>query len=557
MKRHLYLLTVLLVFILTFFLRFYKLDVLPNGLNQDETALGYNAYSILLTGKDEYGHHLPLYFKSFGDYKLPVYVYLTAGAIKVFGLNEFAVRFWSAFLGSLTIIVTFFLIRDLTKRKDIPLIASTLLCINPWHLFFSRVAFEVNVANFFIVLGVFLFVKAVKKNTLPMYLFSLLSFGISLYTYNVTRLVAPALFLFLMFHYKERIQKLSLVAKSLIVVVFLGLLVPFVLTLLSKSGLSGQSAVLIFSGPAKASMLEFRSYIAQLPRVIGLLLFNNYLLVIWYYLSNVVSFFSTTFFFVSGGSGSVSVGNVGMFYIFEVPSFIVGFGLLFKNKYPFLQLFGIWFAIVLAIIGLSTGAPHATRDFTMIVPLVVISSVGLLTIWQWIWQQKPTIRKILLALSIILVAYNIFYFGFSYIYRFPIVAAKTWRAEDKALSLYLQKNESKYNKIIIDTDADFIYTSLLFYQKYDPQKAITTSTYDNGALFVHMKTLGKYEFRKVHLEKDLSISHTLIVTGDVPSNKYQIDQIGYPPRHVVLYVDKAFPQYPVIDVAYKMFTNTK
>jgi 4-amino-4-deoxy-L-arabinose transferase-like glycosyltransferase len=77
-------------------LRFYHLSTVPPHLTPDEASLGYNAYSILKTGKDEYGQSLPIIFKSFGDYKPGLYVYATVPFVAVFGLNEFAVRAASA-----------------------------------------------------------------------------------------------------------------------------------------------------------------------------------------------------------------------------------------------------------------------------------------------------------------------------------------------------------------------------------------------------------------------------------------------------------------------------
>ena len=81
-----------LIVVLAFVLRFVQLDSLPPSLNWDEVSHGYNAYSILKTGKDEWGKFLPIIFRAYGDYKLPLYIYITAFSEFIFGLNEFAVR---------------------------------------------------------------------------------------------------------------------------------------------------------------------------------------------------------------------------------------------------------------------------------------------------------------------------------------------------------------------------------------------------------------------------------------------------------------------------------
>ena len=45
---------IIIILLLAFILRFYRLDTYPL-LNPDEAAIGYNAYSLLQTGKDEHG----------------------------------------------------------------------------------------------------------------------------------------------------------------------------------------------------------------------------------------------------------------------------------------------------------------------------------------------------------------------------------------------------------------------------------------------------------------------------------------------------------------------
>jgi len=188
------------VMVLAFFLRFYKLGEIPPSLNWDEAALGYNAYSILKTGNDEYGVRFPLVFRSFGDYKPPFYTYLTIPSILIFGLNEFAVRFPSALFGSLTVLITYFLVKEIFPRKNFQfsifnfqLITSFLLAISPWHLQFSRGAFEANLGLFLAVLGTYLFLKGLRRKALlPA---SAIIFSLSLYAYHSSRIFVPLLVL--------------------------------------------------------------------------------------------------------------------------------------------------------------------------------------------------------------------------------------------------------------------------------------------------------------------------------------------------------------------------
>src|SRR5258708_39046069 len=94
---------IFLILFVALALRTYKIDINPPGLTPDEASLGYNAYSILKTGRDEYGTILPVIFKSFGDYKPGLYVYLAVPAVATFGLNETAVRLPRVIAGVFTV----------------------------------------------------------------------------------------------------------------------------------------------------------------------------------------------------------------------------------------------------------------------------------------------------------------------------------------------------------------------------------------------------------------------------------------------------------------------
>src|ERR1700722_5390802 len=197
------LLVLLIVVSATF--RLFDISNAPPGLYQDESAIGYNAYSILQTGKDEYGNSYPLYFKSFNDYKLPVYIYLTAGSIKIFGLNEFAVRLPSILAGIFAVVILFFFVRYLTNNLTLAFLAALVLAFNPTHLFFSRAAFEVNLALTFVLGGTYFFVLGATKKKLLYIILSILFFCLGLYSYNVTRLTAPTLLLELIILYRKEV----------------------------------------------------------------------------------------------------------------------------------------------------------------------------------------------------------------------------------------------------------------------------------------------------------------------------------------------------------------
>src|SRR3989344_946993 len=98
-----------IIIIVALGLRLVNLSEVPPGLNRDEAAIGYTSYSLIQTGKDEYGKLWPLSFKSFGDWKVPVYFYLLLPFVKLLGLTEFSVRLPSLFLAPATVLLTFFL----------------------------------------------------------------------------------------------------------------------------------------------------------------------------------------------------------------------------------------------------------------------------------------------------------------------------------------------------------------------------------------------------------------------------------------------------------------
>src|SRR6266705_1449855 len=163
LRIHKYTFILIGIIMLAAILRFWQLGHVPVSPDWDEVALGYDAYSIIHTGRDEFGKFLPVVLRSFDDYKPALYTYLTIPFVYVFGLSVFAVRVPSAIFGVLAVLATYFLAKELFRNHSIALIAALLMAISPWSLQFSRVGFEANVGDALNVFAALFFVKALKR----------------------------------------------------------------------------------------------------------------------------------------------------------------------------------------------------------------------------------------------------------------------------------------------------------------------------------------------------------------------------------------------------------
>jgi len=557
MNHKLHIFILLLVLSLGFFLRFYKLGEVPSGFYQDESAIGYNAYSIVKTGKDEHGQSFPLYFKSFGDYKMPVYIYTTALSIQIFGLNEFAVRFPSAFFGFLTVIVFYFFVKELTKNRLLSIISTAFLAISPWHLHYSRATFEVSISLFLFVLGGLFLYKSFYSKTRFAFLLGTVCFIISFYSYNLTRLLAPVLYFLFLICNKSQAKQVSKKERLLTILVSSILFIPFVATLFQSGGIASAKGTLIFSSKAvQAPFLEFRSYFVDFQPLIAKLFFSTLPLTTWQYLQNVVSSFDPPFFFVFGSPhGNHGIGNVGQLYLFQFPLMIMGMIAIILEKPRWSKFFILWALVSIFVVSLTREVPHATRSFFLIVPFEIFSGLGALSLLAWFTNIKKLRYKIgAFVLCAALVIYNIVFYFASYYVRFPILYAREWREQDKAVALYIKENQEKYNKIIFDSEGGYIYSSLLFYLEYQPEEFQKSTAWsdDDSEGFSMPKSFGKFEFRTVDWSKDYAKKKTLIITTQdkKPKEIPLFKAFFYPQRPVVLSVKQDIVQYPVTEIAY-------
>ena len=156
-KRKYWLIAIILI---ALFLRFWKIDKVPVSLFGDELDVGYQAYSILKTGRDYNGNFMPLHFHSLAEWRTPLYLYSAVPTVAVFGISPLGVRLPAMIFGVLGIYVFYLLVREILVFKSgldpslaekIALVAAFLLTVSPWHIQYSRAGFEVTQLLFFLI----------------------------------------------------------------------------------------------------------------------------------------------------------------------------------------------------------------------------------------------------------------------------------------------------------------------------------------------------------------------------------------------------------------------
>ena len=503
----------IIIIVLAFLLRFWKLDTYP-AFNADEAALGYNAYSLILTGKDEHGNSWPVHFRSFNDFKPGGYVYLILPFVKVFGLNEWSVRSPNAILGVGTVYVLYLLTFILFKDKRLSLISALSLAISPWHIHFSRGGWEVNTAAFFMLFGVYLFIKFIKnKQSLPLrgnnwknLLFSFISFGISLYTYHSARLIVPLLGLGILVIYWKELDIFKNLKKYLIYfLLFLLFLSPLIYDFTKGSVSSRVAGVGLFADPGPISRIEEqRTEHGNFKSLPARVIHNKFVNFGLAFLENWSEHYHGLFLFLSGDDIQRNkVPETGQMYLLDAVWLAIGLLWTVKNiKDKGVQFVLYWLIIAPMAAALTFQSPHALRAQNMVIPLVIISSLGLNQTINWIYSRKRYLKVFIIGLVIV-----ISWSYVRYLHMYWVHMSKEYPYSSqygvKELVTYLKENNKTYKDIIITDRYDQPYILYLFYTKYDPAKFQKdhTLTARDGYGFSTVRDFSNLHFYSVKFEE--------------------------------------------------------
>lgn len=551
MKKIIPYILLFLIIVISFITRFYKLGVTPEGFYVDEAGQGYSAYSILKTGKDEFGKTLPIVFRSMTDFRTPVYTYLAVPLISIFGLSPFAIRFPSFLFGVLTVPLIYFLIYTLTRKKYFSLLVSLIAAISPWLILYSRSAYETNVSLFFVILGLLTFYLSLKKPWLL--IFSGISFAISIVAYQSERVVVPLILIALFIRFKKNLLDKS-VRPWLIGGLIGGLIVLApTLSIISTPGLWARASGLnIFSHLRQMP----DGYIASYSGILAPIINGSWFLSIREFFWQYFSYLSPRFMFNLGDSElRMSFPELSTFFVWQFPFYLIGLWQLIKNKklgeLKFLTLILLFISPIPAAI---TRDPYSTiRALPLAIPQIIIVSLGI----DWlITKVKNKYLKIFTFTTLfVLIVYSLFKLYGSIIILNDYYRSRYWNWGWHKVAEELQRIDQNL-PVVVDNARGDVYLQLAFFLKYDPSKyqkdnfEVPLNEYYLNTYHTSEKHIGQITTRPIDWRRDLPIDQYLvgdelgISTQQISDHKLElISEIHYPDGTVAFRIVRTNPEF--------------
>lgn len=484
------------VLVLALFFRTFNISVNPPAISWDEASIGYNAYTILTTGRDEHGKFLPLdTFAAFGDYKPPLPIYLTVPFVAVLGLTELAVRLPSALFGVATVGMLYLLVCELfhreKERKAIGVWAAFLMAITPWHIMLSRAGFEANIALFFLISGVWLVLRG-RSNQRYFYV-AWVPFVMGIYTFNSTRYAAPliagALFLIVRKDF-FRARKQAIVG----IIVACMLLLPIAPHLVSKQARLRFEEVSIFTDLRTVLTSNTRRE-ADNFSLLSSILHNRR---VGYAREYFIHFFDNLeprFLFIRGdGNPKFSVQDVGQLLIVGAPFLAFGWLTLFRDYRMIGGLLLWWLISAIIPTAVARETPHALRIENGLPVYMIATAYGIVQALGAVRGKWKTGAGVLLVLFFL---GNFGYFWHTLMVHYPKEFSGEWQYGYKSAIAVAEKYQKDFDTVVLTESIGRPYIYALFYKRTSLAEFSETkdASFDASG-FYNVYGFGKYRFVK-------------------------------------------------------------
>lgn len=475
----------LLILIIVFgaVLRIWNLGGIPPGLMSDEAALGYNAYSILKTGRDEYGQKFPLVFKSFGDWKPGLYIYADVPFIAAFGLNEFSTRLPGALSGIFAIWLIYLVVSELFRDKSefsdkrnpllLPLLAAFFLSISPWHIQFSRGAWEAGVSLTLTLAGIYFFLRSIRDKP-NWFVCSIFLFSMTLLTYQGAKLSTGIVVVILLLLWKRKI--VSLPKKYVFGAIFVGVIIslPIIMSILTgKAGRLEVFSVLSYPRPQEVVEQILTQGNEEKGDLSYTLFHNESLNFARGIIGRWTNIFSPRYLFFEGdwNNPTLAVPSAGVILFLDMIFLIAGITVLARmGKTPASLFVAFWLIFSPLPSALSRDQVNAVRSLNLVVPFTILLALGASFLWirlKDLKLKKIGLSALLFTFSIIYIG-NFIYWADQYFVHKPFHFAKFLQYGYKETVREITKVQGNYKHIVFVQSYDQPYIFFLFYTKYDP-----------------------------------------------------------------------------------------
>ncbi|HEX7017957.1 MAG TPA: phospholipid carrier-dependent glycosyltransferase [Patescibacteria group bacterium] len=523
-------------FLAGFFLRTYRLDSLPSEMHRDEVSIGYNAYSILKTGKDEYGVPWPLVYESFGDYKLPGMLYSVVLSQKFLGLNTLAVRFPTALVASLLIPVSYFLAQELWADKRRSLLVSAMVTFAQWHTFLARTTYEPMMALTLFVTAVTLLLKARKSPLwfIPSFFF----FGFSFLTYNVPLLIAPLIVGGVIVIFRKGFMSHPRWLGSFLIALTLLCGGIYVLT---SSATGGKLKTTIFAYQKtqnQARLFSEGMMLGGVPFKVTQLFVSPTIFIAQSLVKNYLAAFDPGYLFFDGGSnpwhslGAIGIGN---FNVFTLPLLLLTGYLLSRRKVTLDN--GTRFVLFYLLISplpdaMTIDAPVTNRLLDFHFALLLLASIG-----GWWLLERSRFSRISRAASLVLIGSMVGYyllFWSRYVTLHPKTLNSLWYEGISQTAQMTAALRPEVDRIYIDLnhiDAhQLTHLYFAFYSAYDPAAYHRHAEYSLDGQFSTTLSFEPYYFVDVPEKLDFGSGWERFFPEGVETALFVVRLVNEPPH---------------------------
>lgn len=434
-----------LILILAVILRLWKLNILPPSLNWDEISHSYNAYSLLKTGKDQWGISWPIFnFRAYGDYPTTANLYLTVLSVCLFGLNVWSTRLPSALAGIGIVVINYFLGKIVFKDTKKALVLMFLVGTAPWAIFTSRAVFQSTISQFFLLLGITLCLYKSSLGLIPL--------ALSMYAYHSTRIIAPIISLPFLIHYCKLIRKND-IKTTISILAFILLTSLSLINLFTPESTARSKWVSILS-PAAINEINYSRQIFNGPPIIAKLLFNKPVYFTKKFFSNYLNFFNPIPLFFQGSKQyQYNINDFGLLFPICLPFFYFG---LLKNKNKFLFF---WYFVGLLPAALTVGDFPTLRLFTVF-PLPLVFTIEALYLIK---------NKFFPALFLILISLGLITYWQKY-EKYSLKFSQSWQYGYKEAILFAKKHYQNYDRIAFTKKYGEPHEFVVFFWPWDPKQ---------------------------------------------------------------------------------------